>query len=251
VIPLAPVAQSHSHALSLRGIAPGETVADAGDGGRPPYLDVALELLGAPPRPGARLVDLPTGRGYLAVRARSLGWDVRAYDIDPARWAYGDVVPVASADMNASLPIEEASADAVACCEGLEHVENPWHTLREVRRVLRPGGRLVVSIPNTVDFRQRMRVLRRGYVGHYVPAVPSHVNAMGTFLLAHALLRSGFAVRAVRSRYVYYPRVLTAVLAPFLRFRRSCGLPDEVRRMLSSREVLFGRMAIFLAEAVA
>lgn len=147
--------------------------------------------------------------------------------------------------MNDRLSIESGSADALACCEGLEHIENPWLVLREFHRVLAPGGRLVLSLPNTVDLRNRLRVLRRGYVGHYIPAVPDHINAMGTFVLAHALLRTGFSIRSIRSSRIYYPRLLAGLLRPLLRFRQGCGLPEDVRRLLSTSEVLFGRTVLF------
>jgi SAM-dependent methyltransferase len=47
------------------------------------------------------------------------------------------------------FPFDDASFDLVTCCEVIEHLtENPVHLLAEVHRVLRPGGRLVVSTPN-------------------------------------------------------------------------------------------------------
>jgi len=208
-------------------------------------LNVAIGMLGRPEPGRRRLVDLPTGTGYLAVKAKDLGWDVRAYDIETTLWQGGAAIPVEKADLNDRLPLETASADALVCCEGIEHIENPWLVLREFHRILAPGGRLLVSLPNTVDFRNRFRVLRRGYVGHYIPAVPDHINAMGTFVLAHALLRTGFSIRGIRSPRPYYPAIVTGLLRPLLRFRRSCGLPEDVRRLLSSREVLFGRTVLF------
>jgi hypothetical protein len=38
-------------------------------------------------------VDLPTGTGYLAIKAKDLGWDVRAYDIETSLWEGGTAVP--------------------------------------------------------------------------------------------------------------------------------------------------------------
>ena len=150
-----------------------------------------------------RLLDIPCGTGLLAGLAAESGFDVVPCDLYPEFWE-GDpaVVPV-RCDFNDPLPFEDDSFDAVAHCEGIEHVENPWQMLRELRRVLRPDGALVLSFPNTVDVRQRLRLLRRGYVGHYIPRVPEHVNRMGTFYLCHALLRTGWTIESIRVRETY------------------------------------------------
>ncbi len=48
----------------------------------------------------------------------------------------------------ARLPLREASVDVVISCEVLEHVADEAVALREIRRVLRPGGRLALTVPN-------------------------------------------------------------------------------------------------------
>ncbi len=210
-------------------------------------VDFALDLLchHAPAR--GVLVDLPCGVGTLSVRAQARGWSVRPYDLEPEGWRATPRLAVGRADLNAPLPLPDASAQALACLEGIEHVENPWLVLREFARVLVPGGWLLLSLPNTIDLRQRFRMLRRGYWGHYPPEVPYHINAMGPFLLCHALLRTGFAVRDIRARKRYGGPVAW-VLARLLGYRRACGLPEAVRAMLSRQEVLRGRTVVLLAQ---
>lgn len=208
-------------------------------------LDRALGMLGDAP-PDGHLIDLPCGTGYLSTRAAEQGWRVTPCDLGPTLWQGDPATHVVAADMNGALPLPDATADAVACCEGLEHIENPWHVLREFRRVLRPGGQLVISLPNTVDLRQRFRMLRRGYWGHYFPRVPDHINHMGVFALCHALLRTGFTIEDIRSAKVYGGAGYR-LLTPLFRFRPQCGLPPKVCRLLSRHEVLCGRTAIVRA----
>jgi ubiquinone/menaquinone biosynthesis C-methylase UbiE len=57
------------------------------------------------------------------------------------------------------LPFPDASFDVVACTEVLEHLRFPGTALAEVRRVLRPDGRLVGSVPNATRLRNRWRFL--------------------------------------------------------------------------------------------
>jgi ubiquinone/menaquinone biosynthesis C-methylase UbiE len=46
-----------------------------------------------------------------------------------------------------AMPFEDASFGTVVCTEVLEHVPHPDQALREIRRVLRPGGALIGSVP--------------------------------------------------------------------------------------------------------
>ena len=46
------------------------------------------------------------------------------------------------------IPVEDAAFDIVISCETIEHVVDPLRALREVCRVLRPGGRLLLTTPN-------------------------------------------------------------------------------------------------------
>lgn len=213
-------------------------------------LDRAFALLQeAAPQPG-HLLDLPCGSGYLAHIAAEAGWQVTAADLIPAMWQGPADRPPTQADLNGRLPFGDDFCDAIACCEGMEHIENPWLVLREFHRILRPGGQLVVSLPNTVDLRQRFRMLRRGYWGHYFPRVPSHINHMGAFVLCHALLRTGFAIRDIRVAKVY-GGLPYRLLAPLFRYTPKCGLPPDVCAMLSRPEVLCGRTVIVRATAEA
>jgi SAM-dependent methyltransferase len=58
--------------------------------------------------------------------------------------AYGDIDYVSDA---ASIPVEAGSFDAVICTEVLEHVAEPIKVVKEISRVLRPGGKLILTAP--------------------------------------------------------------------------------------------------------
>jgi SAM-dependent methyltransferase len=106
--------------------------------------------------PGARIVDAGAGRGRFVAAARAAGYD--AHGIEPsrrgvlaAREGYGVALERAT--------IEEAApggADAVTLWHVLEHVDDPADTLDHVATWLRPGGVLLVGVPNLASLQARL-----------------------------------------------------------------------------------------------
>ncbi|MFZ2803652.1 MAG: class I SAM-dependent methyltransferase [Patescibacteria group bacterium] len=65
-----------------------------------------------------------------------------------------DYAPDIVGDIHA-IPLADASVDGVICRSVLEHVERPWDALREMRRILKPGGLLYVQVPSTYPYHAR------------------------------------------------------------------------------------------------
>ncbi len=92
---------------------------------------------------GARVLD--AGAGEAPYRGLFEGRDLRTAD-----WANSPHAGGRSADVVApldALPLEDATFDAVLCTQVLEHVAEPVAVLRELRRVLVPGGVAWVTVP--------------------------------------------------------------------------------------------------------
>jgi SAM-dependent methyltransferase len=107
-----------------------------------PLLDAAR--VGA----GSRVLDLGTGPGFVSAEAVRRGATVSAVDADPLM-AETATRNVPEADVRVAalpdLPHEDETFDAVVGNFVINHVGDPAVTLKELRRVLRPGGRLALT----------------------------------------------------------------------------------------------------------
>ena len=107
------------------------------------------------------LLDVPAGTGALAVRLKNMGFSVSCCDINPSLFSVGSI-EIRKGDLSASLPYPSSSFDFITCIEGLEHLENPFNAIREFSRILKPGGKLFVSLPNYLNIERRLRFLVTG-----------------------------------------------------------------------------------------
>ncbi|MFP3896185.1 MAG: methyltransferase domain-containing protein [Anaerolineales bacterium] len=98
---------------------------------------------------GARILDAGCGLGLYMLRFRDFTEHVYGVDVDPekVREARKVLAHVECASAEC-LPFATDSFDVVFSHEVLEHVENDTEAVREAYRVLRPGGRLVIFVPN-------------------------------------------------------------------------------------------------------
>ncbi len=107
-----------------------------------------LRVLPPAAREGARALDLGAGSGGNTTMLKAVGYDALALEHHPlaAGFARSRGVEVVRADAE-RLPFSNATFDLVLACDVLEHLRDDSTALREVQRVLRPGGALVVTVP--------------------------------------------------------------------------------------------------------
>lgn len=107
--------------------------------------------------PRGDLLDAAAGGGQLASRLEACGYKAVGLDIQN-QWQHPEI-EFLQHDLDLGLPFEDSSFDAVILVEAIGYLENPAFTLREFHRVLRPGGMVVISMPNIFSLQSRIRFL--------------------------------------------------------------------------------------------
>ena len=99
------------------------------------------------PEPRGDALDLGAGDGSLTERLRREGFRIQAVDAVTHDFRPIDI-GIKVSNLNDGIPFDDGSFDVVVSTEVIEHLENPWFFVRELHRVLRPGGVAVISTPN-------------------------------------------------------------------------------------------------------
>lgn len=140
----------------IRGYYPGSYYGEPGRKFRP-VVEHLVRLVGSRharflarglPR-GARVLDVGCGRGVLLGALADRGLEAHGVELSPEAASGADPrAKIRVAERLADAGYPESFFDEVIVWHVLEHLPDPRETLEEIRRVLRPGGRLVVALPS-------------------------------------------------------------------------------------------------------
>ena len=174
--------------------------ADAPDDPEPWAWERRRALLLSEARPGERVLDLGCGAGRFVAALRDAGADPVGVEVAEAALARARAV-APGADLrllepDGSIPLDHGTVDLVWCSEVLEHVADGGHLLQEARRVLRPGGRILVTVPFHGRVQAALVALVR-FDAHFDPQ-GQHLRFFTAGSLAALLVAAGFSAPVVR-----------------------------------------------------
>ncbi len=215
---------------------------------------------------GLQTLDIPAGNGYVVDELCRRGHDAVGADINDDREHF------VRANMEDPLPFDDASFDAITCLEGIEHVVDEVGLLRELFRILRPGGIIVISTPNVMNLYSRLLYFVRGYPYQFPPGGcrhlansevvdRGHVNPLSYIRLRYILESFGAKIVSVAGdrtkKKMLLPLLLPITWIGRLLFRGDFDSElsekarmHDIKKDLGSRALMQARSLILVARKV-
>ena len=162
----------------------------------------------------SRILDAGCGEGVLVEEYCQKGWHVEGLDLnyESEYVRRGDV---------RDMPYPDVSLDAALFLDTLEHLayEDQTKALSEIHRILRPGGYLILSVPNLAHLNSRVRFLLKGRLDR-TDAETNHVGERPLWENEKLLRKSGFAIKE---------RIGVTLTLPVVYRRVICKRPGRYR----------------------
>lgn len=228
-----------------------------------------------------KILDIPAGGGKESLNLLKMGYQSFPTDLFPSA-TKNPALAWVQADGNEIFPFRGETFDYVLSREGIEHLENQAHFLRECARVLKPGGKLILTTPNIMCLSTRLsrllvghRTFRRGLANEVqtlrgmtgTKVYHGHIFLIDYFRLRYLLRMAGFGEIRVFTDKFSPTSIAFVWLVPILfissklairmyrskAFRKTLKFPPELvlQEILShvfSPALLFGKRMIIVAE---
>jgi SAM-dependent methyltransferase len=148
----------------------------------------------------ARIFDFGCSQGAFVATLEKKGFrNVCGFDLSAASVAKGRArwhSDLRTGDFDALVHENVARFDLVHAANVLEHVKDPFRTVSQLKRLLAPGGQLVVSVPNTRSLQVKIAKTRSPVIDP-----PHHLQYYGPTSLRRLVERAGLTVTRVRSEF--------------------------------------------------
>jgi methionine biosynthesis protein MetW len=207
--------------------------------------------------PGTSVLDVGCGDGsryanyLLSAGAEVYGLDVSNVAVRAAR-EHGIKAQVASLDR--TFPVSDEKFDSAICLEVLEHLVDPEFATKEIYRILKPGGRVLVSVPNMGFWPVRMELLLTGHFNpkgspatqRRYPWRDPHLRFFNSLSLRNMLLEANFVI--VRQGGLETQFLNVAGLQRVFKAEPARTIQSALQRVGSHFYTLLARRCIILAQ---
>ena len=213
----------------------------------------------------SKIVDMPSGSGAFVLRLKDNGFNnIVAIDIENILEIDHD--NFLTGDMTKDIPLEDNSVDVLTCIDGIEHISQQYQFVKEVNRILKTGGELIISTPNISSLRSRWRWLMTGHhnkcktpLDENNPNPLHHIGMISFPEIRYLLHTNGFRIKKVIENRIKLISWLYVVFVPFSflitsfvyynsgKKKGTSAINKEVKKKMYSRAVLFGETLIVKA----
>lgn len=163
--------------------------------------------------PAMRYLEVGCGSGASVRAAMDLGWEATGIDIDPE--LIGTGIEQHGADLRCT-PLLQGGFDAgrfdfIRLRDVIEHLPDPYESLLEIQRLLRPGGIALFVAPNEGALLNRLRIrlgFKRSMIAWAEP--PHHIHGFNPATLQRILQRAGFKILQMKTTTPVDPEYVTS-----------------------------------------
>jgi SAM-dependent methyltransferase len=163
---------------------------------------VARQAAATPP--GSLVLDVGAGIGQY--RPLFAHCDYRAHDFGLEPATAGQYTPLDYQSDITAIPVPDAAFDVVLCTEVLEHVPEPIVALHEMARIVKPGGRLLITAPLGSHLHQEPYHFYGGYTPYWYARFLPTAGCTVTSVEANGGFFSFFGQEAQRFTQTVHPR---------------------------------------------
>ncbi|HEX2908716.1 MAG TPA: class I SAM-dependent methyltransferase [Phototrophicaceae bacterium] len=140
-----------------------------------------------------RVFEMGCGSGFMLDTLRQAGWQVVGSERSPEALTYARQTLGLNVFVGAPNALSGAVFDLVILFQVLEHLHNPVETLAQIRRLLKPGGKVVIGVPNLHSWQAAFGRDRWFHLD-----VPRHLFHFSPDALRIALEKAGLQVETIR-----------------------------------------------------
>lgn len=149
-----------------------------------------------------KLLEIGCSVGYLLRLAKNKGFEIQGIELDVKAMEYANKLLGKGTVINTTLQeakFPDKHFDVVVMSHVLEHISNPGNLLREIKRILKNNGIMVISAPNLDGF--WVKIKKEKWPGL---RPKEHIWQFGITSLRELLEKQGFKVKRIRTWGLYY-----------------------------------------------